>query len=59
MMTLEMINFLATAAGSAWLTMQAQESADLAEERKWNAAYYTEAVAAAEVARDTDAKWIG
>ena len=59
MITLEMINFLATAGGSAWLTMQAQKAADLAEERKWNAKHYTEAVASAEAARTADVKWKG
>lgn len=59
MISLEMINFLVTAGGSAWLTMAAQKQADLAAERKHNAAFYTEAVAAAEAARVAEPKWKG
>lgn len=59
MITLEMINFLATGLGSAWLTMSAQKSADIAEERKYNSAHYDKVVAAAEAARGADAKWRG
>lgn len=59
MITLEMINFLATGLGSAWLTMSAQKTADIAEERKYNSAHYDKVVAAAESARGVDAKWKG
>jgi hypothetical protein len=59
MLTLEMFNFILTAGGSAWMTMMAAKSADLAEERKWNSKQYTAAVAEADAARNTEGKWKG
>jgi len=59
MLSMELINLLLSTAGSAWLTMHAQSKADLAEERKFNAANYEKRIAATEAARNADAKWKG
>jgi len=59
MITAELLTFLVTAGGSAWMTLAGARAADQALKDKWNSKHYTEAVAEAEAARTVEAKWKG